>query len=254
MRIVLFAAIFTLASLAHADLGQQLEEAHGFTKQERTSRGGITSDRVHLPFYGVKIEAGKLLLQEEVRKPNGLVSEIQGKHFKFIAHDRGEFGGGLEAIGPTGIKTSLGRENVKGFFRLRGDIYALTGLAHLAGNRGALHRIDEVPAGARLVLVTRLTGAPEDVIVEDNTVLVLTNSDLEVLHFYKNDLEFFVLVHDGPWDGVSSNMAKTDTQIAIGMHAGVVVVNLGRWKNSKASYQYYGKPGDDLSIKKFRTK
>lgn len=209
MRAILFAFTLALSQVAlAADLGQQLE-ALGFFKKERVKRGGITSDQARLPFFGVSIDGGTLRVLENIRTANGVVSEMKGKHFTYAAIDNGEWGGGLDAVGPSGTKITLTRENVKGFFRLGAGIYALTGLAHLSVNTGRLYRIEESSDGARLALVTMLTGAPVDVIVEESDVFILTVNDLEVVHFNSGIDEFKLMVHDGPWDSVPSNMAKT---------------------------------------------
>jgi hypothetical protein len=241
MRYVVLAALLLFTHAAAADLGEQLE-AMGFSKYVRTQRGGITSTRAHLPFLGVGVEGGNLKIYEGVKQPNGLALEIKGNHFRFAAIDHGEFGGGLEAIGPDGLSSSLTRENTKGFFRIGAHIYAMTGIAHLSMNRGALYRIDENAGGARLTLVTKLTGQPVDVVVEDRTAFILTVNDLEAIDFYPDAEEFHLLVHDGPWDSVPTNMAVTSTQIAIGMHGGIVIVDRPRWRFGKSNYQYYAKP------------
>ncbi len=179
---------FTICGLTQAsDFAAQLQ-AQGFNKQVRQRRGGITMDRINLPFYGVKTDQGILIVTEGLRRPNGITFSIDSKQYHYEAHDNGEFGGELIAINEQGQKLILSKENTRGFFRLNKQIYALTGLAHLRMDQGRLYRLNESGKKPRLVSVTALADSAVDIAIDSNRVYVLTRNDLEVLEFDQNKI------------------------------------------------------------------
>lgn len=241
MKIILPFLLLLLAPLAQAGALDEQLKAQGFREQMRKERGGITSTQAGMPSYSVSIKNAHLVLSQERERPNGLVTRFKTTAYNYSAFDGGEWGGGLEAVNAKGEKFKLTKQNVIGLFSADGKLYALTGLAHMSLNFGALYRIDEEGPSPKLSLITRLTGAPRDVVVDDQTLYILTDNDLAYLHIFGETVSFHIIVHDGVWDSLSTGMVKLGNQVAIGMHAGVVIIDLNRWEGRNASYRYYAK-------------
>lgn len=241
MKLIIPFLLILWLPLAHAsDLGKQLEQ-QGFHETVRKERGDLKSAQTGVPFYSVSIENGRLVLSKHRSQPNGAVDLFKSAKYRYMASDGGEWGGGLEAVDAQGKKFQLLKKNTLGLFQAGDKLYALTGINHLTLNSGALYRIQEETESPTVSLVTLLTGAPMDVVVDDRALYILTDNDL--LYFRPDDTypDLHVIVHNGVWDGLATGMVKLDNQLAIGMHGGVVIVDLNRWEGRNATYRYYAK-------------
>ncbi|MFZ6723712.1 hypothetical protein [Undibacterium sp. Ji49W] len=240
MKLIVAIIAIIASSLAQAvDFSEELQ-AMGFSKQVREQKGSIRLDRIKLPFYGVKIAGTKLQVNADRRRPNGVSTSIEGKLFRYQAINNGEFGGKLLALDTKANSFTVVEDNIVGFFKLQDQIFVLTGLCHMGIDVGSLYRLDEVEGKPRLSLVTLLTGAPVDVVVDGKRVFVLTTGDLEMIDVSDSRPSLRIIVHDGPWYSVPANLAMSQTQIAIGMHAGIVLVNYDLPRRETA-VQYYSK-------------
>ena len=78
-----------------------------------------------------------------------------------IGDDMGEFGGGISFTEPNGTSYQLVDDNSHGIFNTAHGVLAITGLAHLSINRGAVYLLSRQP-GKRVVAkpTMRLPGAP----------------------------------------------------------------------------------------------
>lgn len=240
MKIIAFILTLLVSTLTHAtDFAGQLQ-AMGFSQQVREKPGGIKLDRIHLPFYGVNNDKGQLIVNQGQRTPNGPSFNIDSKRYHYEARDNGEFGGKLIATNKQGKSFTLIKENIRGFFKLNQQIFVLAGLAHHLNDSGRLYRIDESSGKPKLVLITLLTGAPVDVVTTQDRVYVLTRNELEVIRFYKDEISLSIIVHNAPWYSVPANITMHNEEFAIGMHAGVVVVNYDELRKI-ADVQYFSK-------------
>ncbi|MFZ6760383.1 hypothetical protein ACO0K9_24530 [Undibacterium sp. Ji50W] len=240
MKLIVATIAIIASSLVHAtDFSDQLQ-AMGFSKQVREQRGGIHLDRIKLPFYGVKTTGTQLQVEADQPVRNGIRTSIDGKLYRYQAINNGEFGGKLLATDAKANSFTVVEDNIVGFFKLQNQLFVLTGLLHMGIDVGSLYRLDEVEGKPRLSLVTLLTGAPVDVVTDGGRVFILTTGDLEMVDLSDHRPSLQIIVHDGPWYSVPFNLAMSGSQFAIGMHAGVVVVNYDKFRR-QATVQYYAK-------------
>src|SRR5690606_27954406 len=82
-----------------------------------------------------------------------------------IGKDEGEWGGEVAFREPDGTTYTVVADNSHGIFEMPYGVIALTGLAHLGGNRGTVHLLSRTP-GARVSArpLMQLPGAPCDVV------------------------------------------------------------------------------------------
>jgi hypothetical protein len=194
--------------------------------------------------FGVSLEDGKLVVIESERGKNGLQKTIKIGGNRFDAVDQGEWGGSLLVTRADGSKNSLTQENTKGFLQYAGKLYALTGLAHMGIDTGALYRIDSPDSVPRLSVVTLLPGATMGTTQDDAHIYVVTSGDLVAVALDENGpwgpaLEVIAL--RDIWNGFyPTSLVKKGNQFAIGMRFGVVVVD---WEpmRQKSSIRFYSK-------------
>jgi hypothetical protein len=88
-----------------------------------------------------------------------------------IGKDEGEWGGEIIFREPNGSIYTVVADNSHGIFTTPYGVVALTGLAHLGTNRGAVHLLSRA-AGARVTAapLMQLPGAPCDVAQEGNRI------------------------------------------------------------------------------------
>ncbi|MCG8370775.1 MAG: hypothetical protein MJA32_09725, partial [Proteobacteria bacterium] len=93
-----------------------------------------------------------------------------------VGADRGEWGGELVYVPDKGDATVLYNGNIEDIFTLDGQLVAISGLAHMIGNRGVLLRIDEDQAAKYSVVPwKRLPGAPHSSwLIEGGELLINT--------------------------------------------------------------------------------
>ena len=214
-----------------------------FVETERVLRGGITIDQLRLPFYRVSLKDNKLNVtvprEDDDLIESAIAPSLRGDKFNLVTEDRGEFGGGVYAVSPQGRSITLSTQNARGFFQSGQRHFVLTGL----GKAGAIYEIHDLDAMPSLALITTLKGAPRGIAIEDNRVYVLTVEDFEMVEFREPGVRTTVLIERGPWDRVPVNMVKRGNEFAIGMHAGVVVVQLVGSSNQAALARHYAKRG-----------
>jgi len=68
------------------------------------------------------------------------VSELKIKDGKFIGEDRGEFGGKLEFVKNKSSYIVM-KGNVLGIYKLKKQIFVITGLAHMGFNFGKIYKV-----------------------------------------------------------------------------------------------------------------
>ena len=90
------------------------------------------------------------------------VADLTVPEGRFVAADRGEWGGDLTFVAANGAKQTLLSENVCALARLGRDIVAVGGLAHMTLNEGLLYRVVGTASGTWAATKWRtLPGAPE---------------------------------------------------------------------------------------------
>lgn len=145
----------------------------------KVSRREVSAPQEPLPF---EIPAGRTV--DEGLRGRRVVQKVADGYL--IGTDAGEWGGALWWFSPDGkTMKKLGEQNVHGLLSLDGKYYALTGLAHLGIDEGAI--VDAAPDGAGGWVakpVTDLGSKPNAFITDsDGSVLVLTNK--AVIRFSK---------------------------------------------------------------------
>ena len=88
-----------------------------------------------------------------------------------IGKNEGEWGGEVAFQEPDGTSYTVVADNSRGIFEMPYGVIALTGLAHLGSNHGAVHLLSRLP-GAHVTArpLVQLPGAPCDVVRVDNRI------------------------------------------------------------------------------------
>ena len=141
----------------------------------------------------------------------------------WLGIDRGEFGGGLWWLPRSGASpVAVSQENVRGIVMVDGAVTAISGLAHMGWNQGALLQPERTAAGSwRLGRVIPLGAAPQAYTVERTTegeaLWIATYAG--VTRFTDGRVR---RVHDlDGWPLIDSIAVAPDGEIFLGLRGGV---------------------------------
>lgn len=96
-------------------------------------------------------------------------SELSVPGGKLVATDNGEWGGAIEFVDESGRKQKIFDENASVLYQVGDEIFALTGLAHMGSNEGAVAKIRKGERGEWIVANWRiLPGDPRSAVVLKN--------------------------------------------------------------------------------------
>jgi hypothetical protein len=99
-----------------------------------------------------------------------------------IGKDEGEWGGEIAFREPDGSVYTVIADNSHGIFAMPYGVVAITGLAHLGTNRGAVHLLSRAPdAHVTATPLLQLPGAPCDVAQEGNRITMRISIGYETL-------------------------------------------------------------------------
>lgn len=115
-------------------------------------------------------QAGTLRQTETPQRLHAFGGTLTGK-------DEGEWGGEVKFQEQDGTSYTVVADNSHGIFEMPYGVVALTGLAHLGSNRGAVHLLTRLP-GKRVTArqLMQLPGAPCDVIRTDDRITMRISS------------------------------------------------------------------------------
>jgi hypothetical protein len=156
----------------------------------RDTRKGFQESQQLLSSAGITIEnrtEGRVLVSPALPTPHPIafsgLSALRTNTGTLVGTDAGEWGGELVFIPQAGAAQTLVKQNVATIFRLGDADYALTGLAHLILNDGALWRIDTRGATARADRLADLPGGSPRAWthVEGKALLVATEKAFAIL-------------------------------------------------------------------------
>src|SRR3546814_15123212 len=109
--------------------------------------------------------------QAEVLRQAEAKQTLQAFGGTLVGKDEGEWGGEVAFREPDGNTYTVIADNSHGIFAMPYGVVALTGLAHLGINRGAIHTLSRsADSRVEAKLLVKLPGAPCDVIREGNQI------------------------------------------------------------------------------------
>lgn len=164
----------------------------------------------------VSTDEGALVALE---KPVDYPAEIATVHGKLVGEDKGEWGGSIKFMPDTGKDYTLVEENFQGFYTLEGRLFALTGLAHMGIDEGAIYEIIFRDGRWAADGIAKLDGCPEAFSIVDNMLYLVTSNSLSTV---SADGMIETLLDEAFWEGLyPTSIVCADTVVFIGMRGGV---------------------------------
>ncbi len=142
------------------------------------------ADRLRLPLDAAQHAPVPL----QVQAKDGTVTTEQARAVKvpgghLVGVDRGEFGGEILLIDPQGLQHVIAHANTEALYQTSAGLVAVTGLAHMWANDGALFKLIPAPEGRWTLTKWRiLPGAPDfSRLLQDGRLLINCHSSGTVL-------------------------------------------------------------------------
>ena len=217
---------------------------------------GIVCDSLMDEWHFVFLKGDEVLIEQRCRPEEQTEHELQIENGKFTGLDFGEFGGGLnftpDVATPEEVQKkepivhfSCGAwhldcgycvfgENIDAIFRFKNRIFALTGMAHLGTDEGALMEIicqDNLYSAKKLA---DLESAPGLYTICDQNLHILAERKFCIFDTISNSLttkmdtpELFVNRRSGGIKGLrSTSMVAVDAEtVYVGLAGGIMMLN-----------------------------
>lgn len=152
----------------------------------------------------------------------------------FIGRNGGEFGGELTFYpdGDITKKYKVMNGDIIGFYRIKGDIYVLEGLAHLGLSNGSIFKLERIGDKWTSEQIIDLNDAPYAFAMVKQDIIYLVTCR-KLLKIEKERIEE-VIVDNAFWEGLYPNsIIIMNNKAFIGMRGGIAKVDL---KTKKISW------------------
>jgi hypothetical protein len=162
----------------------------------------------------------EVLPHEQIRR------EWKGQRVRYEAVSRGEWGGTISAVLPSGEVRVVIEDHARAFIpsgQVRSRLYVFAGLSHLVASDGAVYAIDAYDSDPKVSRITLLPQTPD---------LVLRNSE------YSHRDRFWILGRSAIMEFLqdrSFSALQRERILMIGMCGAVAVVNVGILEGSEHS-------------------
>ena len=105
---------------------------------------------IRFPIADRSKDAVEVVIKEPGADPErvirkGIGIEIEGRKWYLVGSDNGEFGGSIDCLDSMGNLQTLVNANTEAVYKAGKQIFAVTGLAHLAMSEGMIYKITKAP-------------------------------------------------------------------------------------------------------------
>ncbi|ASD66098.1 hypothetical protein [Pseudoalteromonas piscicida] len=146
---------------------------------------------------------------------------------KYVGIDHGEFGGGLYLNEYKQNEKPFFSANIRALVPINGDLYIISGLAHMSFSGGAIHVIRDYRNPSTPIQITLLPDAPEAITIEDSwrgakKIVIAGHSSLME---FTPDTDFEIVVFNAFWGSLyPTSIVQYKKSYYIGIRSGVAVV------------------------------
>jgi len=143
---------------------------------------------------------------------------------RIVGANKGEWGGSVRFIPRFGAGYTLINDNFCGFYVINDRVFALTGLAHLTLDFGAIHELSYKNGKWTAQIILDLESEPKAYIVVDETLYVVTGKDLLIV---KNDeIVKSIPGRNGWFAAYPNSIVVADSTLYMGLRHGMFAIDL----------------------------
>lgn len=213
-------------------------EKYGYVEREVpeiASKAWYAANRSH-PSIRVSLDKSLVISNGEEKRSNPV---FDAGTVKYVGVDRGEFGGGLYLNEYKQNETPFFSANIKALVPINGDLYIVSGTAHMNSSRGAIHVIRDYKNPTPPIQITLLPDAPDAISVQktwqgSEKIVIAGHSSLME---FTPDSEIEIVAFNAFWAGLyPSSIVEYNKSYFIGIRSGIAVITP---EFNKAKIRYF---------------